>query len=254
MLKEFVQKIQDLAQAALRPQLLEVPGQAKDTATFALPSGELKTVTLASDPPSYKAASLKTLVALAQEANQHNDASIWYGRHAVIAILEQQYRRQRATYRLETTPQLDYLVSLEASSHWLDQKSMIRALRVNLAGCCHHSLLFAIRSVKWRTSDEGKTEVQHGKASLGRAIQSELTGSDSIPEEITLDVPLWKGLGATLYQIHCSFEIEPSTQRFCLQPFPGQIEAALLQAEVELGDTIVALLQGAEVPVYHGSP
>jgi hypothetical protein len=137
-----------------------------------------------------------------------------------------------------------------------DQKAFIKLLRIDLAGCLGPAgnLLDVVRQVKFKQHQSGEGVIQHGKASVGRAIQSELTGAGTIPEEATLDVPVFAGpLARRRYRVDCAIEVDPATEKFQLIPFPGAVEAAICAAEKEVGvdlETAVA----SEAAIYYGTP
>jgi hypothetical protein len=254
MLAEFVQTIQEMAQRLLRPEVLSIPGQNSHLVSLAMPDGQVKTFPLEPPTRDHKPATISTLVELAAG---YRNPCIWYNRHAVILIMDTDTRRDFAKLKLELSPQVKDVCKLEQSPNWMDQKALVRFLRVNLAGCIPASLLAVVRNLKFKINESGQADIQHGKSSIGKAIQSELTGQDSIPEEVTIVLPIFLGPWSFITgNVVCALEIDTLQSRFLLTPLPGSIESVLLAAEDRIGDQVNQCIAdlNLEAPVYYGQP
>jgi hypothetical protein len=136
-----------------------------------------------------------------------------------------------------------------------DQPAMIRALRLKFIGAEKRAeLLTAIRSLKWRQSSEGFADVQHGKESLGKSVESEVTGSGSIPELVVITCPVFSNPGEEENEvgIGCDLDINPAEQTFSFQPIAGEIDAAVASALDDIRKRIEAACP--TVLVLFGAP
>lgn len=219
--------------------------------------GELERVVAAPAPASVAVYDLGTLVQVAKDAGR---ADIYYSPDAVVVVFGED-RRSRAALKLNRARPFALLEEWERSAPALPQPDLIRHLRVTLAGCTGPSgnIVEILRRVKFRTGQEIVSEVGHGKASLGKAIEGEVTGTSIIPPELALAVPVWSNpclshLGGT---IRCALDPDPGTGTFRVTPLPGMIEITIDSACTGVGNDIRDRLQaeGVEgVGVYYGKP
>lgn len=115
----------------------------------------------------------------------------------------------------------------DKSGAMLNQKAFVRLLRIDLRRCFTDSNLLAlVRNLKWKVGADTAGDVQHGRESLGRAIQAEVRGESSIPEDIFLSVPIWENFRFAT-TVTCAVEIFPAEEVFKLTPLPGSMERAL---------------------------
>lgn len=255
MLKELFDAIQEQQKAALRPEIIPIPGQVPHITHLAMPDGTM--VAVYAEPPyrDHQAFDLATLCEWAKRT-EADDPFVWYSRDGVVLFLEDGNRRDKVQLELHTSQQLEKLEKIEASRPAFDQKGLINLLRIDFRDCLQMcgNLVDVIRKVKFRQAQTGEAEIQHGKSSVGRALMSELTGQGSIPETITLPLPVFKGNFPCPATVDCALEIDSATEKFWLIPFPGEIERAYLSAEaaiaLELGDR----LADTGVPIFYGQP
>jgi hypothetical protein len=134
------------------------------------------------------------------------------------------------------------------------QADFVRLLRITFAGCLGPAgnLLEIVRKIQFRVNQAGRSEVQHGKASIGKSLEAELTGAGALPEEVVFQVPIFESGFQDLEMVGCALEVDPQTETFQLIPYPRSIEEALSVAEERLGAELTASLEG--VRVFHGVP
>jgi hypothetical protein len=134
------------------------------------------------------------------------------------------------------------------------QRELIFLLRTVFADCLPSGLLEALRSVRWQNDATAVGEVQHGKRSTGKSIESTFTGTAALPEEVTFVVPVWGNAFGWTAPVRLALEIHPDAGAFQLVPLPGQLERAIASAEERLGDELKAALEDSQVPVHYGAP
>src|ERR1019366_440856 len=118
------------------------------------------------------------------------------------------------------------------------------------------TIVDCIRVIKWEASSASDGNIQRGKTSVGKAATAAATGLESVPEQVTLSVPIFdNSFMPKPYDVRCALEIFEDTARLQLFPLPGEIEKAYARAEADLCQSLHDLL-GAEskVPVYLGTP
>ncbi len=257
MLQELFEAIQEQAREAMSPKVFQAPGEPPHRYYLATPDGT--TSLLSADPPprNHQASDLETVARWASAGA--GPVAVWYSRAGVVALLNDETRRDRVSLKLTLSPQMKTIMALDVKAPAYDQKAFIRLLRIDLAGCLPSpNLLQAVRTLKFSVLRGVEGEVQHGKESIGRALKAELVGANALPEDVILRLPPWEGVVAAHVEIACAVEIDPVGERPQLIPFPGQVERAVRAAEADLGSQLRELLAevGASesVSVSYGQP
>lgn len=134
------------------------------------------------------------------------------------------------------------------------QADFIRLLRIDFAGT-HDPvvLLNRVRRMTWTSVTT--SERQTAKESMGRSIEAQAgTSAESIPEEITLTVPVFENPGErAVYPVRCAVEVLPEERQFRLTPLPGEVERVFGLALASIAERLAAMLP-KDVPVYIGVP
>lgn len=256
MIEEAIQKICDLAVEANEPK--EFHPQAEPPHVYFIQDKEGDFVRHDAEPMvrNHKALSIEALVDFAKiHKDEGAPVVIWYSRNGVFAILNDASRRDRIALDLSYSEQFNYI---KTPAPQLNQKQMLIAFRIQLADCLgmHPSLIDMLRKVDWKRVEESSGEVRQGKVSLGKKLEANLSNLPGLPEEVTLDMPIFHGYSWRA-QIRCAFEADAETISFCLRPLAGQLEAGIRQGEFSLLTTLDETLRIAEatsIPTYYGTP
>lgn len=179
---------------------------------------------------SHRVESVSDLVAAASRWS--GDNTIWIGADAVRLVIDDADRRDVVTLPLSKSPQFKTMEQL-ATTPQLDQQALIRRLRIDLPGVeRRNELLGTVRKLKFRQSTSGEEDIQHGKESLGRAIEAQVTGSGDIPETIVVRGPVYCNPGERekSYAVGLDLEIMPADQKFRLRPLPDELDRAVRDA------------------------
>lgn len=251
MLAEFLEALKANEAERIKP----IPIETGDIANklFAI-NGEIKSVPLAAKPRDHKLLSLDDLIAMVNEIDGDDHLSgVFFHENAVVCVLDySDYRRSFATFALQKSDQWQTVLGLK---QWLDHKAFIRLLRIDLRGCYNVAeLLDPIRSVKLENGSVVSSDVGRQKESLGRSIVGQVLTEKAIPEEVALELPIYKSHGEDqVYVIRCSVEVDPMrTDAFRLLPMPDEIDRAQHRAMDSLRKRLVAGLP--DVPVFYGCP
>ncbi len=209
-------------------------------------------------PRKNTAASLDAIVEMMKEAK--TESEVWYSRAAVTLYLDSKTRRDTVSLPVSLSPQIKRLLDLAATQPAFQQAAFVKFLRIDLHGCLGlaGNLIEIVRRVKFHATQRAEGVVEHGKTSLGKAITAEVTGTGTIPEAITLDVPVFANacFSNIREQVECAVEPSAETNTFQLIPFPGAIERAIARGEGEIGEKLGQMIADAGlgvVPLY-GQP
>lgn len=216
-------------------------------------------------PRQHKASDLATIARFVSDHSDHAEVDgvelgpvVWYSRSGVVALLKDDQRRDRVAILLNPSPQMVTLSDLAGKEPWHDHPGFVRLLRIKLADTLSlaGNLVDIVRQVKFNVTTDGQSRVGHGKASIGKSIESELVGTGAVPETVTLTVQVFDG-HPWRANVSCAIEIDSASQKFQLLPFPGAIEKALRDGEASLAADLgqaLADAQAIDVPVYYGVP
>jgi hypothetical protein len=190
-------------------------------------------------------------------SGEHGPAKpcIWCGPGALVVIVDDQVRRDRAILLLPTSTPFNCLASSLAAAP-RTQSDFIRLLRINLASTLtvDSRLLGLVRNIKFAHNDTGAAEVQHGRESMGREITQSVLGLDVMPEEVDLFVPVFDVPDAQARQkIRCALDVVVSDRTFRLVPLPLECSNARAAALGQIIDRLKDTL-GEQVPIYFGAP
>jgi|SRR5579863_3284674 len=257
MLNELFQAILKTGQEAQGARVMESPDTGPGY--WMQHDGELKWQDRKPAPSDHKARSLETLTAFAMALADHAEQPlpvVWYSRAGVVLLVDDSTRRDRVTVELVYSRPLNCLADCNARAVVWSQKDFIRILRTTFADCLGScgEILRNVRTLQFNRSEVGNSSLQQGKASLGKKIESEVTGYDLIPDYLTFQVPVFEGgVIHLLAGVRCALEVDPATATFQLIPLPGQIERAIAEAEDVIAEQLIEAL-GDKVPVYYGVP
>ena len=259
MLAELVEKLVSLGSESQTIVYEKPPAEPPHVYFTREQNGDLLRRSAEPAPRQHTALDLQPIIDMAKTWSEYcKIVSIWASRQGVVCLLDDATRRDRVSMLLSWSEQLAVLKGFaQPTPTWMKQEDLVRVLRISLAGCVPTSLLPIVRKTKFRQNAEGETEVAHGKASMGRSMERELTGTSNIPEQITVIVPLWQGFQAHHpYPVECAIEIDVVTERFAIVPLPGEIERAIRKGESDLINHLKAQFvdEGSTVMVYYGTP
>lgn len=206
-------------------------------------------------PRSHVAASLDAIAELA--ATSRGKPEIWHSCQGVTLFLDGGDRRDSVKMPLDLSPQIQRLQMLESQRPGFQQGGVIKELRITFAGCLTGNLVDLLRRVKFNATQDTDSVVQHGKVSLGKKITSEVTGTDVLPDDFTLTVPVFANprFADIRFPVKVAMEPDATTCTFQLIPLPGQVAAAVSNGEFEIQERIVELLKekdASNTAVYHG--
>jgi hypothetical protein len=222
-----------------------------------MPDGTSEAIAADPAPRKHAANDLGSLKTIAEAAAQAGHKVVcWATRRGVMLVLNDDgYRDSTVTLGLELSPQLALLMSIEKSSPAMSQRELISTLRIKFRECgLPDGLVDMLRKVAFKISDEGASELQRTKTSVGRSQMAAMHGLDALPEWLSFQVPVFAGcVFATIATIPVALDPDPETQTFKLIPQLGVIEKKIQLAETELVGALASMMPES-VPVYFGTP
>jgi hypothetical protein len=241
-----------------------LPGERPGTYGVITADGELLVKRAEPPPRQSRLTSLGAIedyLKLISEHELSKQPAIYYNAELITILLDESDESRRdesCVIELERSPECAVVDGLAASEQWIDQRALIRLLRVKLAGCLGESgdeLIRLLRTIEFGEASQGRGNLQHGKESLGREVEAEIRASaGELPEKIVLQLRVFSDpvLRDCLQPVWCALDIKPREGTFNLCPLPGELQLA----EGRTLDVIGNLLRDAAgtIPVIAGTP
>jgi len=255
MLKEFIESIAKQAVAAAGPQLREVSPRS---VSYAVKKDD-GSVEIIDAQPTFRGHTAEDLETVVAFAHRFDSASIWYSREEIVCLIDDDDRRDSVRIAMIRSDQILKLETLDDMKPHITHRDLLMMLRTvftpaSLAKA--PKLIDTLRQVKFQAGQVADANIQRGKSSVGKSIATEATFIDTLPETVTLSVPIFDNAFARRPQdVVCALEVHEAEQNFQLFPLPGEVEKAFALAEADIAAAIREML-GADnlTPVYHGAP
>lgn len=253
MLKEFVESIAGLAVKADTVEIVKPPAEPNHRYAIRQPNGELSWYTAEPPPRNHTALDLSAVIAFANRFHTPDfPCAAWYSRQMVKCVINDDERRDAVTLNLSPSKPMSKLMEFDSRATPIPQSETVLMLRTVFFGCTDPAFIGVIRRLKFRTNESGAGVVEHGRASMGRSLESEVTGEGNIPEYVIFRVPIFESGFSAATTVECALEPIPGTASFKFIPLPGEIERAFAFAEGELKTVLENALAEKEVPVLYG--
>ena len=263
MLADLVQKLLDIGRKEVAVKAVHPESEPKHR--YALVNrldGSVTWKDAEPEPRKHVASTIGDLCRFATDkyCPDFSGSVIWYHRSGITLLCHDDSRRDRVSLPLTYSPQTQKLAEWEKNRPQISQKELILTLRTTFKDSlgAAGNLIEVLRKLKMKVNTQGESEIGHGKASIGRSIEAEVTGAGSIPEYVILFVPVFvQPFAAWPFQVQCALEPDAGTNTFQMIPIPGQLESAMSQAEDALAEAIAGHLGedfAGKIPAYRGVP
>lgn len=249
MLTEFLKLIQDTAVKASGATVVKVADHARRG--YVVANGELKEVDVPPPLRDHGLRSVESLVAFAERFSEK--AVIWHNEQQVSVVVDDVDRRDVATLPLVKSQAFVCLAALAEAKRPINQRAFIRILRTDLRNAGAEHVLSAVKRLEFKRTSDGRSNVEHGKESLGRSVEAAVNSAELIPESFTATIPVYTTPGADFHkQITCIVEIDAQNEQFVLLPDADDLAQAVHSAQSDLQERIGGEL--SSTPVYYGAP
>ncbi len=235
------------------PEVVKAPGEPDHLYYLRKPGGELVRTEAAPYPAKHAANSLQAIIELAK---REEAAQCWHST-AQVRLNFGDAGRDYIALQLSLSDQIKQLISWRDQKQAATQAELIRLLRTTFRDSLSQAgtLLESLRKVKFNLASQVSGEVGHGKASLGKEIMGEVTGTGLIPEYVTFNFPVFANPCLRLFRasVECAIDPDAASGNFRVIPLPGQIENAVESVCDAIGSALREALPKT-VPLYYGTP
>ncbi len=262
MLKEAIDKIVSLTTEGVKPSVFRPDPEPGHVYYLATADGRVERREAEPSPRKHVVHDLVSLAALAgdfapdPESGELSQLACWYSRGGFTLLLDDQTRRDRVTLPLTPSPQMTILEGWARQVTWLEQAKLVQTLRIYFGRYLDSQTpVETFRRLKFRQTQAGEKAVEHGRSSIGRSLEAELTGAGSLPAELTLYLPAFAGpLAEVFTTVRLLVEIDAQAERIALVPDGGSLDGNWARVEEELAKRLREALEGIECGVYRGVP
>ncbi|MGC3968913.1 MAG: hypothetical protein QM775_16550 [Pirellulales bacterium] len=258
--------IQETAVRAAGASILSIPGN--DRLAFVVQDGKRELIPL---PAAVRKHTLDDLDELcrfvvdyakrvdAKEANKDlGGVVVFHSPTQVVAVLHDADRRDRATLTLARTGAWVWIEQAAKSPPKLTAKEFLLLLRTTLADRVEpdalHAWQVALRNVRLTTRATTDATTSHGLEKLGKEIEQQCAGAESIPEQLTVTAAVYRNVGnaETAAVVTFDVSIDFEAGKFVLTAIGDRVADAVDAAQVIVGDYIRD--QAKLAAVFHGTP
>lgn len=116
-----------------------------------------------------------------------------------------------------------------------------------------------LSNLRFRTEDEATAASNKTQNTMGRSINSEVTGADKLPDQVTFSFNPWPSLDHEFHghvNVTCQLFVDPAERELHLTPLPGAMELAERSATAKLVEHLKRMFEDAEqdITVLAGTP
>lgn len=248
MLAEFVNKIQEMARAAIGVSTQKVDGFPNEV--FVVQGGSYTRVPL--PPPMRKQAlyTLTDLVTYLKDAAIAPAPEVYHNHQGVTAYLDAATRTEIVLVSYAMTKRAEHLFAMAASRKTFSVKDLVRFLRHDLD--VSSGTIGAFRTIDFERKGTGTNTVVHGRESLGRSVEAKVQNAESIPESFVVETTLFRNRGFDYdIKVMVDVEIESDQERISLSVKADDLNEEVEKVHAAIGLDLRGKL-GDKVNVFFG--
>lgn len=247
MLKEAIEKIQEMAKEAWKPEQVELDPKRRHGALLTRDGIEVY-----EHPQPVRHHSVQSLDSLVEICKLAGAKSIWHNEVAIIAVLSED-RRDQAVLSLTKTTDFRAVEGLRGKISRMQQKPFIDCLTYMLG--IDKVVVQPFRRLDWRGSQAAHGTSDFGSSKMGKEIEATVLGIDTLPSEIIVQTKMFReNVGQGVLDLRCAVDIDPQAMTLAIVPDEQDLDAVIEAVQCRIRQAIVDKLQDETVGVYYGSP
>lgn len=249
MLAEAIKTLEELAKRANSLTLLPIPGDPRNLLVRNGP--DLETRTLPAPDRQHGYIGMADLIRAAKDTGISKAPELYVGDDKVVLVHDRDDRRARSSLPLVVSERFRVLQGLWPAKAF-DPVEVAKLLRYRLSGTGLEPLVILLRRVDFSANKKSHAEAQHGRESMGRAVEMAVQGADKIPEDFQVDLRVYTTPGATFKAVvRMGLFLDVRAEKIEIGPLPDELGNALIAAQA----FVVAELEKAlpTVPIFQGT-
>ena len=251
MLADAIQKIVGLGQAARSLEVLTHPSLPDQVF---LRHGDQLHEHLVSPPPRKPTlVGVNDLVSMLSIGSVATAPEVYVGPAGVVAFLDSGARDEIATLPLTESARFKLCQEIERQPRSFAPRDLVRFLRQTLWGGASNQLIQSLSRIDFTRTSTGRTDVKHGRETLGRTVEAVVQQADDVPESFVAHIPIWTTPGAPFTRaIEFGIYLDAEKSAIELSVRSDSCSEARNGALMALCYTLSEALKG--VPVFMGAP
>lgn len=249
MLSEFVQTIAKLGVEAQAVSVHTVPG-VQHSSWLRKPDGSLERIE--HDAPDRKAKlhALADVVAYLTETPIAQAPEVYHSEAGIVAFLDRNAREERMTVDFRPSARSVSLNSL-TGSRCFTPKEAVRFLRLELGVSA--TTLAAFRRIDFTRKSTGINDVQHGRETLGKSVESAVQKADQLPESFVVNAQMFTNPGFDdEVKVSIDVDVNFEDEEVVLTVSPDALQDAMNATQTKIGNVLRAGL--GPIGVFRGAP
>lgn len=233
MLAEFFQLLQKTLKEQ-GPPIIQGPGEPPGLYWLRQPDGSYHIRDAERHPHNVTAGDIPSLLRFAS-VYPKGEVTVYVSTAGVTAALGSD-GRDRVHFPLKLSAAMTHLQGPAATGAYT-QAQFKTLLKGTFDGCLTKcpSLPALIERVRFKQGQTVDQSLGQGRVSVSKQIEQDVTGTGTIPEFVTLNVPVWDGkLRQARADVRCGLDVDAGTCTFGLYALPGEVARALDEAEEQL--------------------
>lgn len=213
-------------------------------------------VTVFDAPPPARAHKLlgyDDFVAVVTNPDVAKHPEVFLNAKSATVLLDGTDRRERATVDFVESARLAECRVMQRQPRSMQPAEVVKFLRFHMHGANVDHVIQAMSRIDFSRTSAGRTDVSHGKESLGRSVEAQVQQADSVPKTFTVTVPIWTNPGFDRYSAQVEFGVylDLAAQTVELRVLSDEVERvvnlALATVAHDVGDAV-----SKDVPVLLG--
>lgn len=253
MLAEFVRSLVDLGASKAPVQFHQHP-EIRDRAWLQHGGRDLVEVRIPGAPVYVRLTGWDDLVQFAMDQNLCDDPEVYIAEGQITVLCNREDRRQRGVVRLFESRRFVLCQGYERDGLAMQPREAVRFLRYSLHSANTGDLAKKLGRIDFTRSSSGRSHVDHGKESFGKAVEAAVQQADDIPDRFVTTVPLWTNPGFSRFsaQIEWGLFLDLDAQNVHLQVLSDECARVMAQVQLAVASELREKLDG--VPVFMGQP
>jgi len=248
MLKEAIDRVAELGKNEAEATVVHLN---RSTSVLVVAGSVVKEYDRLLPPIRHQCLTLDSFIQAATEFSRETGPRVFLSPTKAVAVLNHAEERiETVTLDLTYSDRWKALVALSGE---MPHDKLVKLLAVTLRGSVDEALVRKIRRVEFASTGSGKSEVQHGRDTMGKAVEAVVSNIEDIPESFIVSVPVYSNADIRQpYPVELVLEINTRAQTFTVVPSPDELTKCQQQAAGAIVDRLVTALKAENV--FEGSP
>ncbi len=230
MLKEAIDRIAALGTNADGAKIVHLN---RRTSALVIAGQVIKEYDRLPPPVRHECHTLESLIAYVNEFATTDDSySVFLGTAAIVAVLSNEDRIEACTLSLINSDRWDAIANL---GNAITHPQFVKLMAVTLRGSVDPGLVRSIRRIEFANSGSGTSDVQRGKDTMGKSVESVVQNIADIPETFIVNTPVYQNADLRQpYPVEMVLEIDTVNRMFVVLPAPDEISKVQQQANGDI--------------------